>query len=363
MSSSVLLITNTIESAPRGGREMLCRLNRDALVDLLGDRLVVWELERRPIRGVRATLRSLQGQIDGVSADSIAGILELIASRKITKVFVDGSNLGAVVRTIKRRSPAVEVITFFHNAEAAFFLGSLRRMPSVRAAGVLLANFVAERWSATLSDKRVCLTWRDSDVLARVYGRGATHIAPMALREPPSRPNSEPSVPSSRFALFVGGVFYANRVGIEWFIRNVVPRINMDLCVVGKGFETYRSQLERQRVRVIGGVDDLSAWYRAAHVVVAPIFDGSGMKTKVAEALMYGKHVVGSPEAFVGYEDVVDQVGWSCRTPDEFVAALDVAVRTNFEACDPGLRSIFEMNYSYAAARARLASVLEVAQP
>ena len=38
-----------------------------------------------------------------------------------------------------------------------------------------------------------------------------------------------------------------------------------------------------------------------AALVIAPIFDGSGMKTKVAEALMHGKHVVGTPEAFSGY--------------------------------------------------------------
>ena len=40
---------------------------------------------------------------------------------------------------------------------------------------------------------------------------------------------------------------------------------------------------------VVGEVESLAQWYHDAYFVVAPIFDGSGMKTKVAEALMYGK--------------------------------------------------------------------------
>lgn len=36
--------------------------------------------------------------------------------------------------------------------------------------------------------------------------------------------------------------------------------------------------------------------------MVMPIFSGSGMKVKTAEALMYGKFLIGTKEAFEGYE-------------------------------------------------------------
>ena len=46
------------------------------------------------------------------------------------------------------------------------------------------------------------------------------------------------------------------------------------------------------------------------------------MKTKVAEALMYGKRIIGTREAFSGYEFNAEEVGWLCNTKEEFVAAL-----------------------------------------
>lgn len=71
------------------------------------------------------------------------------------------------------------------------------------------------------------------------------------------------------------------------------PRIGLRICIVGHGVEEMRSRLERPgKVEVVGPVDGLDEWYLNARAVVAPIFDGSGMKTKIAEALMFGKRIV-----------------------------------------------------------------------
>jgi glycosyltransferase involved in cell wall biosynthesis len=162
------------------------------------------------------------------------------------------------------------------------------------------------------------------------------------------------------YALFVGGTFYANRAGIQWFVRQVVPRINLKICIVGRGFEALRSELEVPgKVEVVGAVESLADWYRRARFVIAPIFDGSGMKTKVAEALMYGKKVVGTPEAFSGYEEIASEAGWTCETADGFVAAIETAQASVTQVFDPALRQIFLQTYSLPAARARLQKILE----
>ena len=90
----------------------------------------------------------------------------------------------------------------------------------------------------------------------------------------------------------------------------------------------------------------------------APIFDGSGMKTKVAEALMYGKKVVGTPEAFSGYEDIVKKAGWVCTTAVDFVAAISRAQSLAAQSLDLDLRSIYVAKYSFEAAKLRLANIL-----
>ena len=231
---------------------------------------------------------------------------------------------------------------------------------TVRSFGVLLANMLAERKAVRHSDKQVCLSERDSLLLKKLYGRSATHISPIALEDKMPVGFSEASeLPAQTCALFVGGTFYANRTGIAWFVKNVVPRIEVPVCIVGRGFEALRSELEIPgKVTVIGEVASLAKWYQQAQFIIAPIFDGSGMKTKVAEALMFGKKIIGTPEAFSGYEGAAEQAGWVCKTADDFVTAIDRAENSIVNAFDRKLRDLYEENYSYRAAQSRLANIL-----
>lgn len=363
MSASLarmMLVTKALSRNPTGGRELLCKLNHDALTAICGDALVVFELPPKRVEGLSGYLSAFQGHIDGLDATTIAGAVQVIKDVGVEKVFVDGSNLGGLVGVLKRRLPRVEVITFFHNVEARFFLGSVRTNKSVRSLAVFVVNYLAERKAVRYSDIRVCLSERDSRLLAVYYGRGATHISPMAMEDKmPEAFRSQSSLAPVSFALFVGGTFYANREGIRWFIGHVVPRIAVKICIVGRGFESLLSEFAMPgKVEVIGAVSNLADWYRRARFVIAPIFDGSGMKTKVAEALMFGKKVVGTPEAFSGYEDIAAQAGWVCETADEFVTAVNAASATIELGFDPKLRALYEGAYSFPAAQTRLRSIL-----
>lgn len=356
----LMLVTKSLEAKPAGGREMLCKLNHDALQSLCGERLHLFELPGGNVRGLRSTLNAFGGYIDGVTVASVEVVLTSIEAQAIDQVFVDGSNLGRLVAAIKRRFPSVEVITFFHNVEARFFWGAFRLSKKPRALAVMVANFLAERLAVRWSEKRICLNERDSRLLKRLYGRGATHIAPMVLEDKfRAQMGCTPAQASEPFALFVGGTFYANRAGIIWYAKQVAPRVNIKVCVVGRGFEALREELEISgKLEVVGPVDDLSDWYARAKFVIAPIFDGSGMKTKVAEALMYGKKIVGTPEAFTGYENVLPQAGWMCKTREEFVSAIVEAQATITQCFDMSLRQIYEQRYSMTAATERLRQIL-----
>lgn len=358
--SPIMLVTARPAASGNGGRQMLSRLNRAILGELFGDRLVVVELDRPDLTGGRALAEGMRGHIDGLSGAVIAAALEDIARMKVATVFLDGSNLGQLAAAVKAQAPHVRVCTFCHNVEARFFWGALKRRMSPRALAVMAVNYLAERKAVRHSDTIITLSERDSAGLKRLYGRGATHVSAMSLQEPRGGPEGHGSGRRG-YALFVGGTFYANRAGIAWFVDNVAPRIEMTTCVVGHGFEAFRAELERPgKVEVIGGVDSLQQWYRDAHVVIAPIFDGSGMKTKVAEALMYGKKIVGTTEAFSGYDDVAGSAGWCCATADEFVAALAQAAQTPLPDFDPALRALYDAHFSHDAARARIARILGV---
>ena len=357
-NSKLLYLTKYIHSAPTGGRQMLSKLNHDALFAILGDQLVLFELPQTGPMRLNELFNTFRGYIDGLTEQSVEQAIQLIQRENIRQVFVDGSNLGGFVSKLKRTLPQVEVITFFHNVEARFFWGALRGSKTIRALAVLIINYLAERKATRLSKKRICLSERDSRLLHLIYGEGATHILPLALAD---QLHDYPSMVIEKlepYALFVGGNFYANRDGIDWFVKNVARRINIKICIVGHGMEKVRAQLEIPgRVEVVGLVDNLVEWYRQARFVIAPIFDGSGMKTKVAEALMHGKKIIGTPEAFTGYESA-RCAGWVCSSADEFVAAITAAQKEINIPFDQNLRAIYLKNYSFEAAKKRLIKIL-----
>lgn len=358
--AGIMLVTNRLEKVPSGGRELLCKLNHDVLTEIYGNRLTVFELTKNPIRRFKSAVNAFKGYIDGINAETINMVLQEILAKNIEKIFVDGSNFGEIVRAIKTQFPKVQIFTFFHNVEARFFWGSFRQNKTVHALAVAMANYLAERKSVRYSDNIICLSERDSRLLHKLYGRAATHVSPMALQDklPPGLDLSWREM-REKFALFVGGTFYANRAGITWFVNQVAPRIGIKICIVGRGFEDFRDELEQNgKVEVVGAVDSLAEWYLKSHFVIAPIFDGSGMKTKVAEALMFGKKIVGTPEAFSGYEDVASRAGWVCATADDFVVAIGRANDAIVKSFDPELRALYEEKYSYPAARSRLAEIL-----
>ena len=341
-----------------GGREQLSRLHLRALSDLLGDRLETILLPRRPLSGAAAVRAVVSGRIDGTDRVTEQSILAHIVDRAIDTVWLDGSNLGVLARAIKCRYPTVDVATFFHNVESRFFIGALRQRPGPRALGVVAATYFAERMAVRSSDRRVALNTRDSNLLHRLYGRAATDLLPMAIPCPAGSAGAESPAPvMGDYLLFVGSGFYANQAGILWFARHVAPHVSIPTLIVGRGLEMLGPALAASpNIELVGEVGDLGPYYRHATAVVAPIFDGSGMKTKVAEALMHGKRVVGTREAFVGYEEI--GTGALCSTPEQFVSEINAMGAAPPLAFDPRLRELYEANYSSTALEVRLRKIV-----
>lgn len=351
----LMLVTNSDPDAGPGGREMLYRMNRAVLGDLYGDGLEVFRPDGARAASPGAVVR---GHIDGLDGPALDRLVAAVRAGRHGAVFLDGSNLGAAAAALRAHVPGVKIVTFFHNVEARFFWGSLKVRRSPRALAVLVANWRAERAAVRRSDVLVTLSGRDGRELKRLYGRGADAVAPIVLADRLSPGQArERSGARGAYALFVGGAFYANVEGMRWWAREVAPRLDLPTVVVGRGMEALGPELAgAPHVELVGAVDELWPWYRDASLVVAPIFDGSGMKTKVAEALMFGKRVAGTAEAFSGYAPEVVASGWRAQDAAGFAAA--VAAARDLPAFDPAMRALYEEHHSPAAARRRMAAIL-----
>lgn len=338
-----------VDGDGRGGREQLSALLLEALQIIEDNTLDVLCLqhERNPV----SFLERLSGRIDGISSFVERQLLQRLSEDSPKRVIIDGSNLGRLARLIKRADPSLPVITFYHNVESRFFFDAFRAAPSLHAAGVLAANTLVERWATRFSEQRIVLNERDGRLLKRLYGRGATDFLPLAVRDFYDPAAAEEPCPLSEpYALFVGGAFYANIEGMAWYAKEVAPQSPVRTIVIGRGMEPHKARLENWGgVTVIGEVSDLAPWYRNAQIVVAPILSGSGMKTKTAEALMHGKCIAGTPEAFEGYGLLTSTDNLKvCVSATDFLNALRAVSEAQPEF-SWALRNIYEQRHSLKA--------------
>ena len=192
---------------------------------------------------------------------------------------------------------------------------------------------------------------------------GATNGALLGMS---FRPKAQPPADGVPIILFVGVRTKPNIESMQWFIdgiwplvRKAVPLASLRLVgTIGASF-AHRTA---ERIEIAGFADDLDAEYRRAQIVIAPLVSGSsGVKTKVAEALSYGRPLVTTslgvdpiqPDQFADAVDVSDD-------PELYAAAL-VDLLTNEKlrrAREAQAKIQFERHFSEAAAYGALDAML-----
>lgn len=116
----------------------------------------------------------------------------------------------------------------------------------------------------------------------------------------------------------------ANQDTLYWIVDNILPKLNgVELLVVGDCPESLRLQLKNNKEIIFTGrVDDVRPFIRATTVFVAPIVYGTGIKTKILEAMAIGVPVVTNSVGIEGL-NVVDGVHcFVCETPEQQVNAI-----------------------------------------
>jgi hypothetical protein len=269
-------------------------------------------------------------------------IFKVIKSKKIETVYIDNSRYGALAKYIKQQDNSIFVYTFFHNVEVDYL--NVRNKDSILHQYITDAVSNAEFDALDYSDKCAFITTRDRDQFGSRAERSS--IIPVSLND---SYKTNLSIKSSvalneQYILFYGSAFFANIQGIRWFVDNVMIELPHTLYIVGRGFENFSKEFSRKNVIVVGSVEDPSDYFFSASCVISPVFIGSGMKVKTAEALMYGKEIVGTTESFIGYDACLDKVV-ICNNAKEFIFSLkDLSVYSKISL---NARSIFLKEYEF----------------
>lgn len=280
---------------------------------------------------------------DGMRFNDNRRLKKIISEKNIDLVFVDNSVIGKLSDWIYKNT---KVVYFFHNVEYLYTKQELVNLNKLKRICYRIRAF-----QYYLNEKEICkkaseiisINKRDSDCLTRLYNRSADFIWPITFEDKYEQRNR--TLTEDRYMLFVGSNFFGNVDGITWFIDNCMPNCKMKLKVVGTGMDELSSRFNQENVEFIGYVPDLSQLYCDASFVVLPIISGSGMKTKTCEAFMYGKTVVGTTEAFEGYNNLDPSFAIVCNTADEFVKEINSLYENQESKMNNHARQYFLANY------------------
>ena len=308
------------------GGEQGSQKNHDALCTLLGEENVDTiyihdETRRRSVLDyVRGAFWFPFGYYFGLTPSRVKAIVRQAMDYEF--LYIDRSVFGIIAREARKAGYKGRIIAFFHNVEKIYFDAKLSGKPWK---GIITR--CADRNDAfccRYADRIIALNARDSSLIEKFYGRQADVLLPVMFKDKYNR-DEYPSAMTSRkpSCLFLGAYFAANNEGIEWFVRNVYPYVNVSLRIVGKGMGRLRgSDWLTPDIELVSDAPSLEPYFEEADIMILPIFKGSGMKVKTCESLMYGKNIIASDEAWEGYELDYAKAGGRCNSAEEFIACL-----------------------------------------
>lgn len=274
-------------------------------------------------------------------------ILKYIAEVKPELVYLDTSKMGRLAKRISKEGNC-KIIVYLHNIESDYSMNQIRHRGIVYILSYL-ASYYNEALCLKKADKVICITERDAARALKLYGRKTDAIIPVSFRDRYEEKNVH--LINGKNLLFVGSLFPPNYDGIKWFVENVMNRLpDVHLTIVGKDFEKADDKLARENVNVIGTVENLDEYYYRYPVMVMPIQYGAGMKVKTAEAMMFGKIIIGTNEAFEGYDIKGCSGLYNCRTADEFVYCIR-KVFSNPVCINKDARDLFLRKYEFEATK------------
>ena len=320
MVKKLLFIRFWGKSGISGGGEQLTNTNLEYIFDILGkDNVDVFAVNSNInlsfFKKLIYFFNFFKNYHRGLTSKKINHILSIASQYDF--IFIDRSVFGIIAQKLKKANYNGKIITFFHNFEQNYYLDH----------ATLISKSVKynENCACQYSDMIIALNERDQKLIEHHYNRKADFLIPISFKDryTPSPEVMNKPVENPLNCLFVGSYFDANTEGILWFIQEVFPQVNIRLQIVGKGMAQLKTKFpHNSRIEILDSVPDLTPFYENADYMIMPIFKGSGMKVKTCEALMYGKNIIGSTEAFEGYNVDYEKIGAFANTKEEFIEAI-----------------------------------------
>lgn len=254
----------------------------------------------------------------------------LIDLSKYDVIVMDFTKLDYVLSRIKDKPLVVKV----HNVEYDYSNNDYEKNKSLLKWIIAKLSYKQEKVILRRANSILVLTENDKERIGELYG---SELESKILLNPVSlsiKKIEKKKKENPLKLLITGSLWYGENVnGVLWFLQNVFSKlnVNVELIVAGaKPNENLKTEVKKYKnVRLIDTPITMEPYFRECDLFIAPIFCGAGMKVKVAEALSYGKPVLGTDHALLGYEISEKVNSFRANTQLEFIEQIEEIAKMN----------------------------------
>jgi polysaccharide biosynthesis protein PslH len=357
----VLVLTTVLPSRRRLGGEIASQAFVDALAPLAASLIVIGYDrldESRPLASWER--RAGRRWIETAAAPrhvSAGWMLKAIVARRPYSV---AKYASARYRALARRWLTDADLVVVDHAQSAWTLPFLGAVPTAYIAHNVESDAYASLARAATTASRRWRYEREQRLIARVERRAIAtagvvwsltaddarwmrHAVPGAdVRAlglpPPTLPGRGDERPAADVALLGTWIWGPNRVGLHWFLSEVVPALGGHLRIriagaVDDETRALAAGIAGHDVRTVGHVVDATVFLREARVVAIPTRAGTGVQVKALDAISAGVRIVATGLALRGVDDVPEYVELADE-PSRFAGALARAIAAGGDPSD-----------------------------
>lgn len=360
--------------AKRGDHNIGAKMHLQALIDLYGeDHVFIIDLLRKEPEKRKNYVafgkyknyfdrinRFFERNVVYINNKIIKEICKIIDENNIEMVFMEESDLGNLTKEIKTTFPEVKVVCFYHDISADLF-AQRRKHASWMKPHYKFLECNITIWQEQINQKYCDENWAfhecDAERFRHYYGYTPNVLIPLSAPVPAISDAAKrmvTSVDANKHILFVCSEYYVNIRGFRWFYDHVLPKLefNFHMTIIGTGSTLLLDFCKDVRISIKGSVDSVKKYYEQADIVIAPVFDGGGMKVKILEAFSFAKCLVSTSESLNGYWEALpdtlkNDIVHKCDTVEEWVSALNKLAKSNVKKYNEDLFDVFKRNFSY----------------
>ncbi len=290
------------------------------------------------------------GYYNGLTPSKIKEIISLAQNYEC--VLISTSLFGIIAKRLKESGYKGKIIVQFHNVESIYYESRVPKWLPGRKV-IIKCAYRNEEFSLDYADQSMSVNKRDADILQQMYGKTPKYVVPVTFVDKAQNVVTDKDTLTGKRpkCLFLGNNFPPNAEGLLWFVKEVLPHVDIDFEVVGKNMDKLQNSNSCLKdIKVSSNVPDIAPYFESADFMICPIFSGSGMKVKTCEALMYGKNILGTTETFAGYDVDPNKCGRLCNNAKDYISAINELCKSPIPRYNTYSRSMFLEKYSQDSA-------------